>query len=85
MQVKGHTNFLNLMESTKYIIRQIKNQGHTSNQKPRSHHDVAYLQTATNVPTKYQLPTPYSFRYTAQAFIGQGHYSQVKGQIKVTP
>ena len=28
--------------------------------KSRSHHDVAYLHTLTNVPTKYQLPTPYA-------------------------
>ena len=25
-----------------------------------SHHDVAHLKPSTNVPTKYQLPTPYS-------------------------
>ena len=30
--------------------------------KSRSHHDVAHLHPPTNVPTKYQLPTPYSFR-----------------------
>ena len=30
--------------------------------KSRSHHDVARLHPLTNVPTKYQLPTPYSFR-----------------------
>ena len=34
----------------------------TSNVKPRSHHDVAYLHPLTNVPTKHQLPTPYSFQ-----------------------
>ena len=27
--------------------------------KPRSHHDVADLQPPTNVPTMYELPTPY--------------------------
>ena len=27
-----------------------------------SHHDVAHLYPLTNVPTKYQLPTPYGFR-----------------------
>ena len=31
-----------------------------SNAKSRSHHDVAHLQPLINVPTKYQLPTPYS-------------------------
>ena len=30
--------------------------------KSRSHHDAAYLHPLTNVSTKYQLPTPYSFR-----------------------
>ena len=33
--------------------------------KSRSHHDVAHLQPPINVPTKYQLPTPYGFRDTA--------------------
>ena len=31
-----------------------------------SHHDVAHLLRPTNVLTKYQLPTPYSFRDIAQ-------------------
>ena len=40
----------------------------------------------TNVPTKYQLPTPYGFRDIARTdFIGQGHYGKVKGQNKVRP
>ena len=34
--------------------------------KSRSHHDVAHLQPTTNVPTKYQLPTPYGFQDIAQ-------------------
>ena len=34
--------------------------------KSRSHHDAADLQPLTNVPTKHQLPTPYSFRDIAQ-------------------
>ena len=34
--------------------------------KLRSHHDAAHLQPLTNVPTKYQLPTPYGFRDTAR-------------------
>ena len=33
-----------------------------SNVKSRSDHDVAHLHPLTNVPTKYQLPTSYSFR-----------------------
>ena len=34
--------------------------------KSRSHHDVAHLQTLTNVPAKYQLPTPYGCRDIAR-------------------
>ena len=30
--------------------------------KSRSHHDVLHLHTLANVPTQYQLPTPYGFR-----------------------
>ena len=29
--------------------------------KSRSYHDVAQLHPLTNVPTKYQLPTPYGY------------------------
>ena len=32
----------------------------------RSHYDIAHLQPLTNVPTKYQLPTPYGFQDIAQ-------------------
>ena len=35
--------------------------------KSRSHHDGAHLQPLTNVPTKYQLPTPYDFWDTVWA------------------
>ena len=34
--------------------------------KSRLHHDVAHLHPLTNVPTKYQHPTPYGFRYTGR-------------------
>ena len=30
------------------------------------HHDVAHLHPLANVPTKYQLPTPYGFRDIAR-------------------
>ena len=54
--------------------------------KSRSHHDIAHQHSLTNVPTKYQLPTPYAFQDIAGTrFTGQGHYGKVKGQIKVTP
>ena len=29
--------------------------------KSRSDHDVAHLHLLTNVPTKYEIPTPYGF------------------------
>ena len=34
--------------------------------KSRSDLDVAHLHPLTNIPTKYQLPTPYGFRDIAQ-------------------
>ena len=34
--------------------------GQYSKVKSRPNHDVAHLHPLTNVPTKYQLPTPYS-------------------------
>ena len=45
-------------------IQDFQTQGHygRSKVKSRSHHDVAHLHPLTNVPTKYKLPTPYSFR-----------------------
>ena len=52
--------------------------------KSRSHHGVTHLQLPTNVPTKYQLPTLYGFQDIAQTR-GQGHYSKVKEETKVTP
>ena len=32
----------------------------------RSHHNLAHLQPPTNIPTKYQISTPYSFRDIAR-------------------
>ena len=54
---------LNLHQKTDPKVEQdFKGQGH----KSRSHHDVAPLHHLTNVPSKYQLPTPYSFRDIAR-------------------
>ena len=40
----------------------------------------------TNVPTTYQLPTPYGCKDMAgQDIVGQSHYGRTKGQMKVTP
>ena len=52
--------------------------------KSRSHYDTAHLQPLTNVPTKYQLPTPYGFRDIARTRFYRLRSLQ-KGQIKVTP
>ena len=41
-------------------------QGHYGKVKSRSDHDVAHLHILTNVPTKYQLHTPYGFWDTAR-------------------
>ena len=41
-------------------------QGHYGKVKSRSDHDAAHLHPLTNVPTKYQLPTPYGFQDIAQ-------------------
>ena len=37
-------------------------QGHYGKVISRTHHDTTHLQPQTSVPTKYQLPTPYSCR-----------------------
>ena len=43
-------------------------------------------QPLSNVPTKYQLPSIYSFiDMLEQNFKDQGHYGKIKRQIKVTP
>ena len=52
-------------------------QGHYAKVKSRSDHDVAQLHPLTNVPTKYQLPTPYGFRDTARTrFLNSGSLRQ---------
>ena len=58
---------LNLNQKTDPKVQQdFKGQGHYDKVKSRSDHDVARLHPLTNVPTKYQLPTPYSFRDIAR-------------------
>ena len=48
---------LNLHQKTDPKVPQgFKGQGHYDKVKSRSHHDAAYLQPLTNVPTQYQLP-----------------------------
>ena len=52
--------------------------------KSRSDHDVAHLHPLINVPTKYQLPTPYGFRDIARTRFYSSR-SLWQGQIKVRP
>ena len=60
---------LNLHQKTDPKVQQdFKSQGQydkvnttKSKVKSRSHHDAAHQQPLTNVPTKYQLHTPYGF------------------------
>ena len=52
-----------------------------SNVKSRSHHHTVHLHSQTNVPTKYQLPTPYGFRDIAQTtFYRSRYYGKVKSR-----
>ena len=59
-------DFLRLMLSEIYPRQDFIGQGHYGKVKSRSQHDVAHLQAPTNVPNKYQLPTPYGFRDIAR-------------------
>ena len=53
---------LNLHQKTDPKVQQdFKGQGHYGKVKSWPDHDGAHLHPLTNVPTKYQLPTPYSF------------------------
>ena len=51
------TEYKSLDKISKLMVNMTK-----SKVKSRSHHKVAHLHPLTNVPTKYQLPTPYNFR-----------------------
>ena len=61
-------NFLHLMflRYSPDKILKVKVTSATSKVKSRSHHDVAHLRPLTNVPAKYQLPTPYGCRDIAR-------------------
>ena len=48
------------------MILKVKVTTARSKVKSRSDHDVAHLQPLTNVPAKYQLPTPYGCRDIAR-------------------
>ena len=54
--------------------------------KSRSHHDIAHLHTQQMSPPNINfLHLTVAKLWPKQDFKGQGHYSKVKGQIKVTP
>ena len=59
--------------------------------KSRSDHDVAHLHHLTNVPTKYQLPTPYGFqdkartRFYRSRSLRQGQRSNQGQTMTCTP
>ena len=59
-------NFLHLTVSEIYPGQDFIGQGQYSKVKSMSRHDIAHLHPLTNVPTKYQLPPPYSFRDIAR-------------------
>ena len=78
-------NFLHFTVSKIYPGQDFIGQGHYSKVKvkSRSYHDVAHLHPLTNVHTKYQLPTPCSFRDIVRTrFISQGHYGKVKDKSR---
>ena len=58
--------FLHLTVSEIKPGQDFKGHGHYGKVKSRSDHDVAHLHPLTNVPAKYQLPTPYGCRDIAR-------------------
>ena len=59
-------NFLHLTVSEIYPGQDFIGQGHYGWVKSRSRHDAAHLHPLTNIPTKYQLLTPYGFQDIAR-------------------
>ena len=55
-------NFLHLTVSEISPGQDFIGHGHYGKVKSKLHHDEAHLHLLTNVPTRYQLPTPYHFR-----------------------
>ena len=79
-------NFLHLTVAEIQPRQGFIGQGHYGKVKSRSDHDVAHLQLLTNVPTKYQLPTPHGFRDIARTrFYRSRSLRQGQRSIKVRP
>ena len=70
--------------SINFLQQDFISQGHYGTVKSKSDHDFAHLHPLTDVPTKYQLPTPYAFRDIAQTRFYRSRSIQ-QGQIKVRP
>ena len=77
-------NFLHLIVSEILPREDFTGQAHYGKVKSMSHHDIAHLQPLTNVPYKYQPPTPYGVRDIARTRFSNSR-SLWQGQIKVTP
>ena len=75
-------NFLHLTDSMIYPGQDFIGQGHYGKVKSRSRHDVAHLQILTNVPTKYQLPTPYGFRDIARTCFYRSRSLTARSNVK---
>ena len=73
---------LNLHQKTDPKVQQdFKGQGHYDKVKGRKK-DVPHLHPLTNVPSKYQLPTPHGYRDIARTKCYRSRSLQ-QGQIKV--
>ena len=87
VKVKVNSNMsltvLNLHQKTDPKVQQ-DFIGQRSKVKSRSGHDVAQLHPLANVPTKYQLYTPYGFQDIARTRFYRSRSLQ-QGQIKVRP
>ena len=59
MKIAPSMNFLHLMVSKIQPRQNFKGQGHYS--KGQRSDQIVHLQPLTNVPVKYQPPTPYGF------------------------
>ena len=79
-------NFLHLTVSKTLKVQDFKGQGHYGKVKGQIKVTPPYLHPLTNVPTKYQLPTPYNFqdmawtRFYRSRSLCQGQRSN-QGQI----
>ena len=85
MSPMDRINFLHLQFLRYGPDKIFKFQGHNSQVKSRSHHDVVHLHTSTDLPTKYQRATPCGFKDTAQTrFRFLRSRSLQQGQIVVS-